>query len=121
MKEYFTAAETRKIEIEALGRSVWCKGVMGEILFIHGTFYDDEVCPICGQLADYLCDAPMKDENGKTKRCDLPICIDHATIIGEDLHVCPAHKERDGYCSTVFIKELPATCCADNKNNYVVK
>lgn len=115
MKEYFSENELRRIEIEALGRSAWCKGALGGIMWFHGAIYDDEICPICGQFADYLCDAPMIDNEGNTKRCDMPLCVDHACIIGDDLHVCPAHKARDGYSQYVFINEEPGDGYADNR------
>lgn len=46
----------------------------------------------CAYCADYLCDWPM----GKGKTCDAPLCEDHASEIGVDLHLCPVHAiERD--------------------------
>ncbi len=41
----------------------------------------------CGHLADILCDWPT--ERGKT--CDLPLCSECATKIGEDRDLCGIH------------------------------
>ena len=47
-------------------------------------------CCACGAMAELLCDAPVGD--GKT--CDRYLCEEHATTIGEDVHLCPYHAAR---------------------------
>lgn len=41
----------------------------------------------CCAMSDILCDWKLAD--GGT--CDAPLCYDHATEIGPDEHLCPAH------------------------------
>ena len=45
-------------------------------------------CYICDKPSTKLCDAPV--EQGRT--CDRNICDRHATRVGPNLDVCPAHK-----------------------------
>lgn len=42
----------------------------------------------CGQMSGYLCDEPVNDE-GAT--CDMPLCADHAHVVGVDRHHCSKH------------------------------
>lgn len=41
----------------------------------------------CAVWSAYLCDGPGRD--GRT--CDMPLCEDHATPIGKNVHLCPEH------------------------------
>jgi hypothetical protein len=64
-------------------------------VFMCGEDLDPDELPLCSTpgceyLADFLCDEPMGD--GKT--CDLPLCKEHATEVGEEVHLCPIHKTR---------------------------
>lgn len=40
----------------------------------------------CMCISTILCDWPVE---GGT--CDAPLCADHATEVGRDRHLCPAH------------------------------
>lgn len=40
----------------------------------------------CLAIATILCDYPV---DGGT--CSMPVCDDHATEVGQDLHYCPRH------------------------------
>lgn len=43
----------------------------------------------CGLAGGFQCDWKVGD--GKT--CDVHLCPDHATTVGEDKHLCPLHAE----------------------------
>jgi hypothetical protein len=58
-------------------------------MIICGTFKRSPRCR-CGQVADYLCDEPM----GKGKTCDLPLCEQCKTVIGNNLDLCTVHAAR---------------------------
>ncbi len=46
-------------------------------------------CSHCMDVCTFLCDYPVGDD----KTCDKPLCTNHATEIGHDLHYCVAHHE----------------------------
>jgi len=68
----------------------------GSVAIVCGSFKrDTKVCPDCGCVADYLCDFEVQVAGtlfGGT--CDAPMCRQHATKIGTDLHHCPKHTGR---------------------------
>lgn len=43
---------------------------------------------VCGKAVEYLCDHPV---NGEAATCDMPLCADHAHVVGVDRHHCPKH------------------------------
>lgn len=45
-------------------------------------------CRFCASWSTKLCDWPIR--LGKT--CDVPICDEHATPVGENLDYCPTHR-----------------------------
>jgi hypothetical protein len=57
-------------------------------------------CPIeldgkrqrCLGFPDFYCDW----ETGPGQTCSAPLCRDHATQVGPDLHLCPEHMARRG-------------------------
>ena len=59
-------------------------------LIICGSFKPSRRCQ-CGQIAEYLCDAPV-GPRGKT--CNLPLCESCKTAIGVDRDLCPVHRGR---------------------------
>jgi hypothetical protein len=76
----------------------------GRSVFLCGSGPVAPTCP-CGHLSDLLCDWPMGD--GKT--CDLPLCSDCATSIGEDRDLCSVHHNlfsKDNPLPHLFGKQL---------------
>jgi hypothetical protein len=57
----------------------------GQTLFVCGEL--GAHCADCAAVGAFLCDYPVGD--GKT--CDRPMCDDHATEIGHEVHYCAAH------------------------------
>ena len=43
-------------------------------------------------ISAYLCDWGT----GERTTCDAPLCTEHATQVGPDRHLCPAHAARRG-------------------------
>lgn len=44
----------------------------------------------CLQVSEFLCDW----ETGPGRTCDRPMCAQHATKVGDNLHLCPEHAAR---------------------------
>jgi hypothetical protein len=44
----------------------------------------------CRAISGFLCDW----ETGPGQTCSLPVCEEHATQLGPDVHLCPEHAER---------------------------
>lgn len=66
----------------------------GSIVLMDGPRSRPRLCraPGCRRHADRLCDGHAEQNNPETAKpfgCDLPICQEHATAIGEDTHLCP--------------------------------
>lgn len=41
----------------------------------------------CCAMSSFLCDHDM----GEGLTCDMPLCAEHAVIVGKDRHLCPKH------------------------------
>ncbi len=51
-------------------------------------------CRACHLVGGFRCDWIVGDRAAPhPKRCDRPICPDHATQVGPNKHVCPEHRE----------------------------
>ncbi len=51
-------------------------------------------CHACHLAGGFRCDWIVGDrKTERPKRCDRPICPDHATQVGPNKHVCPEHRE----------------------------
>jgi hypothetical protein len=49
----------------------------------------------CGRISVALCDHPAgQDLSGKPLTCDMPMCEQHRTRVGENLDHCPRHAKR---------------------------
>jgi hypothetical protein len=53
--------------------------------------------PFCWAPAPYQCDFPIERDD-EPASCDLYVCDDHATEVGEDEHYCPTHIAKVAVC-----------------------
>lgn len=73
-----------------------CIKVSNAIICGPGLHHKPKACSVCGELAEKLCDFPMRTDPEVTRRkrgtCDAAICDTHAHEVSPDRHVCPRHQ-----------------------------
>lgn len=74
----------------------WTTFVMTDGTLMQTTMHPKHILPYmcvgCTPVlrdTEFQCDWPL--ENGKT--CDAWLCRSHAYVVGDDVHLCPAHFE----------------------------